>query len=180
MLIFLSLAPIHLQITQGDDMIREATTFDAQAITDIYNHYIVNTTATFEEDTVQHTEMQARMQKVHDCNLPWLVCDDGDSILGYAYATKWKERKAYRYAVEITVYLSPTVFGKGLGTELYQALFQQLKQRSIHTVIAGITLPNPASVGLHEKLGLSKVAHFQQVGFKFQQWLDVGYWQRKL
>ncbi len=162
-------------------MLRDATVTDAPAIAEIYNHYFVNTTATFEEEPLQAAQMQSRIQQVQDSDLPWIVSvDEKGNILGYAYATKWKARQAYRYSVEITVYLSPNSFGKGMGTLLYQHLFQQLKQRSIHTVIAGITLPNPASIGLHEKLGMTKVAHFNQVGYKFEQWLDVGYWQGML
>ncbi len=78
------------------------------------------------------------------------------------------------------VYLSPKCSGKGIGTKLYQSLFSQLKEKNIHTVIAGITLPNEASVAIHEKFKMNKVAHFEEVGFKFEQWLDVGYWQGTL
>jgi L-amino acid N-acyltransferase YncA len=92
-------------------------------------------------------------------------------------ATKWRERFAYRFSVEVTVYLAPTFTGNGVGSQLYDALFSVLKSRSIHSVIGGITLPNLASVALHEKFGLEKVAHFKEVGFKFEQWKDVGYWQ---
>jgi phosphinothricin acetyltransferase len=124
--------------------------------------------------------MLKRIKKVTDVNLPWLVIEENDSLVGYAYATPWKARSAYRFSVEATVYLSPTQQGKGLGTLLYQALFSALKQQSIHAIMGGITLPNPASIALHEKLGMTKVAHFQQVGFKFDQWLDTGYWQLTL
>jgi len=82
--------------------------------------------------------------------------------------------------VEATVYLTPKAQGKGLGTQLYKALFSELKQKSIHSVLGGITLPNPASIALHEKLGMTKVAHFHQIGRKFEQWLDTGYWQLTL
>ncbi len=158
-------------------MIRPATDQDAQALADIYNHYIEHSTATFEEEPVTASNMIERINKVNNANLPWLVITVDSKIIGYAYAAPWKERSAYRYSVEATVYLDPKAQGKGLGTELYQALFAELKQKSIHSVIAGITLPNPASIALHEKLGMVQVAHFHQIGRKFDQWLDTGYWQ---
>lgn len=153
---------------------------DAQAIVDIYNHYVENTVITFEENIITVNEMVERIEAVTDLNLPWLVIKENNILLGYAYATPWKVRSAYRYSVEATVYLTPKAQGKGLGTQLYKALFSELKQKSIHSVLGGITLPNPASIALHEKLGMTKVAHFHQIGRKFEQWLDTGYWQLTL
>ncbi len=121
-----------------------------------------------------------RIQKVTGSSLPWLVAEDGGVVIGYAYAGKWNVRSAYRHTVESTVYLSHSSVSKGWGIGLYTALFDRLRQKSIHTVIGGITLPNPASVALHEKFGMKKVAHFSEVGYKFGQWLDVGYWQTEL
>ena len=161
-------------------MIRTVTKQDAQAIVDIYNHYVENTVITFEEESINVSEMLKRIEKVTDSNLPWLVIEENNSLLGYAYATPWKARSAYRFSVEATVYLGPKEQGKGLGTQLYQTLFSELKQKSIHSVLGGITLPNPASIALHEKLGMTKVAHFHQIGRKFDQWLDTGYWQLTL
>jgi len=161
-------------------MIRPVKQQDAQKLVDIYNHYVKNTVITFEEDCIDRNEMAKRIENVTDLNLPWLVIEENDILLGYAYATPWKARSAYRFSVEATVYLAPTEQAKGLGTQLYQALFTELKQKSIHSVIGGITLPNPASIALHEKFGMTKVAHFQQVGYKFEQWLDTGYWQLTL
>ncbi|NQZ28667.1 MAG: N-acetyltransferase family protein [Colwellia sp.] len=162
-------------------MIRAVQEQDAKAISDIYNYYIANTVITFEEDILTAAEMQRRITSVLAADLPWLVVEDElGEILGYAYASKWRERFSYRFSVEVTVYLSPEQSGKGLGTQLYQALFTELKNRNIHSVIGGITLPNAASVAVHEKFSLAKVAHFKEVGFKFNQWLDVGYWQGTL
>ncbi len=161
-------------------MIRSVTKQDAQAIVDIYNHYVKNTVITFEEECIDSNKMLERIEKVTDLNLPWLVIEENNRLLGDAYATPWKARSAYRYSVEATVYLASTEQGKGLGTQLYQALFAELKQKSIHSVLGGITLPNPASIALHEKLGMTKVAHFHQIGRKFEQWLDTGYWQLTL
>eukprot|EP01093_Parvamoeba_rugata_P016035 TRINITY_DN57_c0_g2_i1.p1 TRINITY_DN57_c0_g2~~TRINITY_DN57_c0_g2_i1.p1 ORF type:complete len:166 (-),score=18.09 TRINITY_DN57_c0_g2_i1:95-592(-) len=161
-------------------IIRDAALDDSPQIAEIYNFYVVNTCTTFEESHVSNEEMSMRLRNVADSNLPWIVAVKDEAIIGYAYATKWKERSAYRFSVESTVYLSNQAKGKGLGTMLYEALLSKLKPLGINNVIGGITLPNPASVGLHEKLGMEKVAHFSKVGFKFDKWLDVGYWQLSL
>jgi len=108
---------------------------------------------------------------------PWLVYEEGDDIAGYAYAGPWKARHAYRFATECTVYLSPDYHGKGIGTALYKQLFAKLCAMSVRTVMAGIALPNAGSVALHEKMGFEKVAHFKEVGWKFEKWIDVAYWQ---
>ena len=158
-------------------MIRSALASDAQAIARIYNDYILNTTITFEEQEVSTQQMAQRIEDVAALFLPWLVVEQAGQVVGYAYASKWKVRSAYRYSVESTVYLARGVRGKGLGTQLYIALFELLKEKGVHVVVSGITLPNPASIALHEKLGLKKIAHFNEIGFKFNEWLDVGYWQ---
>ena len=101
-------------------------------------------------------------------------------VVGYAYAGRWHDRSAYRYSVETTIYLDADHLGKSIGSGLYAALLQQLKERGMHVAIGGIALPNPGSVALHEKLGFRKVAHYGEVGFKFNRWIDVGYWQHAL
>lgn len=160
-------------------MIRTASEKDAVALARIYNHYIVHSVATFEIDEISAVEMARRIAAVADQSLPWLVAeDDAGSVVGYAYATRWKERAAYRHSVESTVYVDHAVHARGWGAKLYAALFEALEALSIHAVMGGITLPNPASVALHERMGMTKVAHFEQVGNKFGQWVDVGYWQR--
>lgn len=161
-------------------MIRCATADDASEIANIYNYYVANTAVTFEEDPVSIDEMSERIQETLCLGLPWLVAENNGEIQGYAYGSKWKGRCAYRYSVEVTVYLSNLATSQGWGSQLYQQLFKQLKQISVHTAIGGIALPNDASVALHEKFGMKKVAHFEEVGFKFNQWVDVGYWQIKL
>ena len=156
----------------------QADVLDAKAIGDIYNHYIETSTATFEETPVSTEEISLRINKVLAAKLPWLVVENTQKqLIGYAYASRWRERSAYRFAVEVSVYLSPQHLAQGLGLKLYQALFTQLKALGIRHAIGGITLPNLASVGLHEKLGMNQVAQFNKVGLKFGQWLDVGYWQ---
>ncbi|TDG13715.1 N-acetyltransferase family protein [Seongchinamella unica] len=158
-------------------MIRPAISTDSEQLAEIYNHYIRHSPATFEEWELAAGDMLARMQRVAELGYPWLVAEEGAAILGYAYANRWRERSAYRFSVESTVYLAPGASGNGWGTRLYSALFEQLRALGVHAVIGGITLPNPASVSLHEKMGMRKVAEFPEVGFKQGQWLDVGYWQ---
>jgi len=158
-------------------MIRPATPDDAQGVADIYNHYIDNTVVTFEEVRVTTEQMAQRIQAVLDQELIWLVAAEQGGLVGYAYASPWHARAAYRYSVEISAYLAPDAVGAGLGSKLYSALLQELKNTSIHSVIGGIALPNAASVALHEKYGLQKAAHYKEVGYKFGQWIDVGYWQ---
>ena len=158
--------------------IRPASSPDSQAIADIYNHYVENSVVSFEEATVSMVEIESRMAKVHTNGLPWVVAEDAHTnVIGYAYAAPWKTRSAYRFTVELTIYLASDAVAQGWGTRLYSAVVSDLKETPIKTVVAGITLPNRASVAIHEKFGLRKVAHFEKVGFKFGRWLDVGYWQ---
>jgi phosphinothricin acetyltransferase len=164
----------------GGTMIRPAQLEDADAIARIYNHYIHNTVITFEEQPVTQQAMAERVDEISGAALPWLVAVNSSRVVGYAYASPWKSRSAYRYSVESTIYLDPAALGIGLGSQLYEALLARLGQRNIHVVIGGIALPNPASIRLHEKFGFRKIAHFEEVGYKFGRWVDVGYWQRIL
>jgi L-amino acid N-acyltransferase YncA len=160
-------------------MIRNVTPADAEAIAAIYNHYIAETTATFEEEPVSTAEMETRIRDTLGA-LPWVVAEIDGRVVAYAYASRWKSRCAYRYAVESTVYTAPGRTGQGLGTLLYSELFDQLRACGMHSVLAGITLPNDASVALHEKMGFEKVGQFREVGWKFGRWIDVGYWELML
>lgn len=161
-----------------NEIIRDVIAEDQESITRIYNHYILNTIATFQEEEVTPKEMVERIQETLNAGLPWLVAERNGVVVGYAYATKWKARSSYRFSVESTVYLDPDQKGRGLGSMLYKELFRILSKKDIHTVIGGISLPNEASVALHEKFEMEKVAHFKEVGYKFDRWIDVGYWQR--
>lgn len=161
-------------------MIRQATESDAEVIANIYNHYIQNTVITFEESVISAVDIIDRIAKVKNSGLPWLVAEENTEVIGYSYATQWNGRSAYRHTAETAIYLSHTSLSKGWGTKLYDALFSELRLMSIHIVIGGVTLPNPASIALHEKFGMQKVAHFKEVGYKFGKWLDVGYWQVNL
>lgn len=160
--------------------IRQATECDAAELANIYNYYILNSCITFETDEITAQDMAQRISDGDSDSLPWLVAETAGDILGYAYASKWKGRCAYRYAVEATIYLSDRHTGCGIGSLLYPALIDAIRACSMHTVIAGIALPNDSSIRLHERLGFKKVGHFEQVGFKHDQWIDVGYWQLSL
>ena len=157
-------------------MIRPVTLADAAAICRIYDHYIARTVITFEEEPVSPAEMEQRIAAITP-QYPWLVAEEEGVVMGYAYASTWRSRSAYRFVAETTVYLAPEAMGRGLGRSLYTALLASLRERGFHAAMGVIALPNDTSVALHEKLGFFKAAHFPEVGWKFGRWVDVGYWQ---
>jgi L-amino acid N-acyltransferase YncA len=161
-------------------MIRPAENRDAEALSQLYNYFVVHTVTTFETDPIDGEEMAKRVADVKGSGLPWLVLEQDKAIIGYACAVRWKGRAAYQHSVESTIYLAQGCAGRGLGTALYNELIAQLSTLGVHCVLAGIAQPNEQSVALHEKLGFNKVAHFAEVGRKFDGWVDVGYWQRLL
>ncbi len=148
---------------------------DAEAVAAITSHYALNTIITFEEEAVPRDMMRALILQITR-TLPWLVVEDAQGVAGYAHVYPWKGRSAYRHTVESGIYLRPDAVGRGLGTRLYGELLQRLREARIHAVIAGIALPNPASVALHEKMGFHPAGRLPEVGFKFGKWIDVGYW----
>jgi phosphinothricin acetyltransferase len=158
-------------------MIRKISTADIPAICKIYNYYINFSIATFEEVEVGVVEMQKRVEQI-TTNYPWIVYEEEGAVIGYAYATLWKTRTAYRYSAEATIYLDYQHSGKGIGSKLYEHLLSELLNNKVHSLIGGISLPNEASIALHEKYGFRKCAHFAEVGRKFDQWIDVGYWEK--
>lgn len=111
---------------------------------------------------------------------PFLVLEEQQKVIGFAYATAFKDKTAYRYTVESTIYLHPNAIGGGYGKILYQELLSNLQHQGIQKVIACITLPNPSSVALHQQLGFTAVGKFPEIGFKNNQWLDIGYWLKNL
>ena len=157
-------------------MIRNASEYDASAICDIYNYYILNSISTFELEPVSVEEIKNRIHRVIQ-RYPWIVYEEDDEIIGYAYADEWKTRKAYKYSVESTIYLKNGHGRKGIGSVLYKFLLEEIKKAGIHAVIGGISLPNEASIALHEKFGFKEIACFKEVGRKFDKWIDVGYWE---
>lgn len=160
-------------------MIRPVLPSDISELCTIYNHYVRNTVITFEEANVPEQEMQRRVTET-TLRYPWLVYEHNNTVIGYAYATHWKVRSAYRFSAESTIYLHPDHTQKGIGKVLYTSLIGELGKTTIHSLIGGIALPNPSSIALHERLGFRKCAQFNQVGYKFGQWIDVGYWEKHL
>lgn len=157
-------------------MIRAASPGDAAAVAAIYNHYVRGTTITFEEEPVTVEGMERRIEE-YGAALPWLVLEESGIVRGYAYASAWKARSAYRNSAELAVYVEQGQGGRGLGSALYEALIPLLAERGLHALVAGIALPNDASVGLHERFGFRNVGRFREIGLKFGRWLDVGYWE---
>lgn len=157
-------------------MIRPVKVTDAIAICGIYNYYINETAITFEETPVSIKEMENRIRNI-SATYPWLVWEEAGALIGYAYVNKWKERSAYNFSVEDSIYFKQGYEHKGFGRKLLTALLDVVKKTSIHAIVAGITIPNEQSVALHEKLGFKKIAQFNEIGFKCNQWLDVGYWE---
>jgi phosphinothricin acetyltransferase len=157
--------------------VRTANLEDAAAIAAIYNFYVESSHSTFETENVNEPEMRRRVSEILE-NYPFPVCEENGEIIGYAYASRYKSRAGYRHSVEVSVYIKNGINGKGIGTILYENLFAELHAKPIHAIIAGIALPNDASIRLHEKFGFEKVAHFREVGFKHGRWIDVGYWEK--
>lgn len=182
--------------------VRDAIAADAPALAAIYNEYVHGTVITFEVDPVTEADMATRVAKVHSAGLPYLVAEDtelrgelaggeghgGAAILGFAYASPFQERFAYRHSLETTVYLHEGATGRGVGSELYVELLERLRHLEasqsphapVHRAYARIALPNAASVALHEHFGFRQVATLTEVGFKLDRWIDVGFWELPL
>lgn len=149
---------------------------DAEQIAEIYNFYILNTHHSFEIEPVGFEEMKRRIAETSE-SYPYLIAEENGEVLAYAFAACYKPRTAYKNSAEVSVYVKNDLKQKGIGTKLYEKLFDELSKTDVHAIIAGISLPNEASVKLHEKFGMEKVAHFREVGFKLGRRIDVGYWE---
>ena len=152
--------------------IRPLTTADADAIADIYAYYVLHTTATFDTEPPRSWE-DVIMKLPFDGTYPAFVCVADGVVAGYCYAHPWKERSAYRYTLETTVYLRPDHTRRGYGRILMERLIDACRDQGYHALVACITVPNEASTALHERLGFRRVSHFAEVGRKFGRWLDV-------
>ena len=160
--------------------LRAATPDDAAAIAEIYAPYVTASAVSFETEPPGAAAMRERIEAGGEL-YPWIAAEDaGGALLGYAYAARFRDRPAYRFAVETTVYLRREAAGQGLGTRLYAPLLATLKAQGFTQAIAAITLPNEASVALHERLGFERAGVYRQVGWKLGAWHDVGLWQRPL
>ncbi|MBV9881399.1 MAG: N-acetyltransferase [Sphingomonadaceae bacterium] len=160
--------------------IRRVTADDAAAIATIYAPYVRTTAVSFELEAPDIAEIAARIASGGDL-YPWLVaCDDRGGLLGYAYAAAFRSRPAYRFAVETTVYVAEGAHRRGIGGALYRALLPVLEAQGYTQAIGAITVPNDASIRLHEAFGFVRAGTYEQVGYKLGEWRSVGLWQRPL
>jgi phosphinothricin acetyltransferase len=159
--------------------IRLARADDAAAVQRIYAPFVRDTAVSFELAPPGVEEMRARIAKTLP-RYPWLVLDEGGEVIGYVYAGAHRERPAYAWSVDTTVYVDAAHRRRGVGRALYASLFAVLALQGFHNAFAGIALPNPGSVGLHEALGFRPIGVYREVGYKLSRWHDVGWWQREL
>lgn len=152
--------------------IRLAELKDAQAILDIYAPYVLNTTLTFESVVPTLSEFETKMMQVQ-ARYPWLVCSSEDTVVGFAYANEVRSRDAYRWNVELSIYLDENYHRRGIATALYTALFQILKMQGFVNLYAVITVPNEPSIALHRHFGFTEIGVHPKTGYKFGQWRDV-------
>ena len=151
---------------------------DAAAVSAIYAPAVLESVASFEELAPDTAEMELRMRAILE-RLPWLVAESDGGVIGYAYAAPHHVRPGYRWSVNVSVYLDRRWHQRGIGRALYDELFDVLRRQGIVNAYAGIALPNPASVRLHEAMGMHRIAIYEQVGFKLDAWHDVAwYWLR--
>jgi phosphinothricin acetyltransferase len=152
---------------------------DAAACAAIYAPYVRDTVISLEEVVPDEHEFTRRIERTSATH-PWLIAEVDGRGVGFAYGTAHRERAAYRWAADTTVYLDGDHHRRGIGRALYARLFELLVSQGIHMACAGITLPNDASVGLHESLGFLPVGIYRSIGYKMGAWRDVGWWQRPL
>jgi len=160
-------------------IVRPAREEDSAGLLAIYAHYVKNTAATFETEVPSLSAFCARIHAIQQ-DYPFLVFEENDALYGYAYAAKSRERAAYRYNVDVSVYTRVDKQRVGVGTKLYEALFIQLAGMELYTAYAAITLPNAASVRLHERFGFTPVGVFQRTGYKLGAWRDVLWMEKAL
>lgn len=157
-------------------VIRLARAEDAEAILNIYRPHVEDSAASFETVVPSINEITGR---IRNC-LPeycWLVFEEGGEIRGYAYSSKHHVRAAYRWAVDVSIYIDESWQGEGIGKALYSALFSILRLQGYYNAYACICLPNPGSVGIHEYYGFQKIAHYNKIGYKLGKWWDIGWWE---
>jgi L-amino acid N-acyltransferase YncA len=152
---------------------------DAADIVAVYGPYCDGTVISFETAAPTVEQMRERIERIMK-QFPWLVCEIDGEIAGYVYACPHRERAAYRWAVDVAVYIAPQHQRRGIGQALYSVLFQILRAQGYFKAYAGVTLPNLGSIGLHEAVGFKPLAVYPGVGYKFGKWLDVGWWQLDL
>jgi|KBSMisStaDraftv2_1062788.scaffolds.fasta_scaffold374754_1 phosphinothricin acetyltransferase len=162
--------------------IRPAILDDLRALTDIYNHYIVHTTVTFDLRPFEPEERRAWFDDHRGSGRHRLIvaADRDGALLGYATTSRWRPKAAYDTTVEASVYCHPDSVGRGCGSALYSALFESIADEDVHRIVAGVSLPNPASIALHQRFGFTPVGVFEGVGRKFGRFWDVAWFARPL
>jgi L-amino acid N-acyltransferase YncA len=160
-------------------VVRLATAEDAPAVLGMYTPYILQTAFTFETEVPSVEEFRLRIEKYLQ-KYPWLIAEIDGEVAGYVYGSVHREREAYQWTCECSVYIHDNYKGHGIGSELYEALFEILKLQGFRNVYAGITIPNEASEKLHQKLGFEKFATYENIGCKFGKWHSVGWWRLRL
>jgi L-amino acid N-acyltransferase YncA len=152
---------------------------DAAACAAIYAPYVESTVISFEDVAPDAAEFAHRIEK-YAATHQFLVAEADGKVIGYAYACEWAVRPAYRWSVETSVYIDSEHRGEGIGRALYTELFERLRAQGFRIAVAGVTLPNPASIGLHESFGFEPIGALRDIGWKLGEWHDVGYWQVNL
>jgi phosphinothricin acetyltransferase len=152
---------------------------DAAGCAEIYAPYVLESATSFEEAAPDAKEMEGRIARALTSH-PWLVAERDGELLGYAYACRHRGRPAYRWSTDVSVYVSERQRRQGIGRRLYEVLFERLTRQGFRTACAGITLPNAASVALHERLGFAPIGVYRRIGWKAGSWRDVGWWQLDL
>jgi len=161
--------------------VRRATEADLDAINDIYNHFVAETHVTFDVAPVSMEDRREWFGHYAESGPHRLmVAVDGDSVAGFASSSRFRPKPGYLTSVETSVYLAPDMVGKGIGSRLYGELFKAIEGEDVHRAYAGIALPNPASIALHEKFGFKRVAHFTEQGRKFGRYWDVAWFEKPL
>jgi phosphinothricin acetyltransferase len=163
----------------NQNMIRPVTPKDAEAVCAIYNYYILNTTATFEEEPVNAAEMETRIQNVTK-DFPWYAYEENGEVTAYAYLHYYHTRSAYRFTVEDSIYVKNDLRRHGIGTQLLNLLISDAKKLGSHSIMAILGVPNPASEALHRKCGFQKIAEMDEIGYKFDRWANVGLWKLRI
>lgn len=159
--------------------IRSARPDDFLAIAALTNRYITGSAIHFSYEPVTAQDLLALFEK-HRARYPWIVAELDGGFAGYAKAGPWRDRAAYDWTPEAGIYIEPAFHRRGVGRALYLRLFEILREQGYHSLIAGATLPNDASVRLHESVGFVKLGQFPRVGWKMGRWWDVGFWQKEL
>ncbi|NKE35086.1 N-acetyltransferase [Natronococcus sp. JC468] len=164
---------------ESESRIRVATPADAPAVREIYAPFCESTAVTFEETPPTEDELADRIASTLEDH-PWLVCERAGEVVGYAYAGPLRKRRAYQWVVELSVYVAEGARRAGVGEALYESLFAVLERQGIRDAYAVTTVPNPSTVGFHERLGFERLVDFPAIGYAEDEWRDVAWWRRSI